>query len=94
MLFCAIKLGSAILTLLAMIVQLAALAFYCASFIPFAQVWRRISPNTRFMHWHGTVQLSVTPACHWPHSTSRRILSEEPVVQQMLARAVGVETSF
>lgn len=37
-LFCAIKLHSAILTLLAMIVQLGALAFYCASFIPFAQV--------------------------------------------------------
>mmetsp|Transcript_20227 Transcript_20227/g.60965 ORF Transcript_20227/g.60965 Transcript_20227/m.60965 type:complete len:182 (-) Transcript_20227:2554-3099(-) len=36
-LFCAIKLHSAILTLLAMIVQLGALAFYCASFIPFAQ---------------------------------------------------------
>ena len=43
MLFCAIKLHSAILTLLAMLVQLGALAFYCASFIPFAQVRRHIS---------------------------------------------------
>jgi hypothetical protein len=36
-LFCAIHLHSAILTLLAMIVQLAALAWYCLSYIPYAR---------------------------------------------------------
>lgn len=49
-LICAMKLHSAILTLVAMIVQLMALAYYCASFIPFAQqmMQRAVGIETTF----------------------------------------------
>lgn len=49
-LICAIRLHSAILTLLAMIIQLLALAYYCASFVPFAQqmMQRAVGIETTF----------------------------------------------